>query len=197
MDGEFVDGTGNYQIYCYFDRESQGRPLVLIHSINAAPSAIELKPLFQHFRLSRPVVAPDLPGFGRSTRSVGQFTPSDFAREISILLEQMNSDEAPDVVVLSLWAASLWLGPSLRRGARVRSLTLISPSGFSARPVPAPATQKRLKRVFDFAGLGRNAFKLLRLERSIRYFYGMNFSGFVPNELISYALKTTRAARCA
>ena len=190
-DGEFVDGTGNYQIYCYFDRESQGRPLVLIHSINAAPSAIELKPLFQHFRLSRPVVAPDLPGFGRSTRSVGQFTPSDFAREISILLGQMNSDEAPDVVALSL-GCEFVARAIVEAGARVRSLTLISPSGFSARPVPAPATQKRLKRVFDFAGLGRNAFKLLRLERSIRYFYGMNFSGFVPNELISYALKTTR-----
>jgi hypothetical protein len=49
-----------------------------------------------------------------------------------------------------------------------------------------------LKRLFDFAGFGRGAFKLLRLERSIRYFYGMNFSGFVPNELVTYALKTTR-----
>jgi len=77
-------------------------------------------------------------------------------------------------------------------GAAVRSLTFISPTGFSRRQPPAPQAQRRLKRLFDFAGFGRGAFKLLRLERSIRYFYGMNFSGFVPNELITYALKTTR-----
>ena len=64
--------------------------------------------------------------------------------------------------------------------------------GFSRRQPPAPQAQRRLKRLFDFAGFGRGAFKLLRLERSIRYFYAMNFSGFVPNELVAYAVKTTR-----
>jgi pimeloyl-ACP methyl ester carboxylesterase len=190
-DGALIKGVGDYEIYWYFDTESGGRPLLFVHSVNAAPSAIELKPLFQHFRASRPVFAPDLPGFGRSTRGVGTMTSSDFAKQIASLIQEMAPSEPPDVIALSL-GCEFVARAVVECGAAVRSLTFISPTGFSRRQPPAPQAQRRLKRLFDFAGFGRGAFKLLRLERSIRYFYGMNFSGFVPNELVTYALKTTR-----
>src|SRR3954471_7550919 len=48
----------------YVDESASGRPLVLLHSINAAASAYEMRPLFEHFRDTRPVFALDLPGFG-------------------------------------------------------------------------------------------------------------------------------------
>ena len=190
-DGALIEGSGDYEVYWYFDTESEGRPLLFVHSVNAAPSAIELKPLFQHFRASRPVFAPDLPGFGRSTRRVGTMTPSDFAKQIASIIDEMTPSEPPDVIALSL-GCEFVARAVVELGAAVRSLTFISPTGFSRRQPPAPKAQRRLKRLFDFAGFGRGAFKLLRLERSIRYFYGMNFSGFVPNELVTYALKTTR-----
>ena len=38
-------------------------PLLLIHSINAAGSAYEIKPLYEHYRRSRTVYALELPGF--------------------------------------------------------------------------------------------------------------------------------------
>ena len=190
-DGALIEGSGDYEVYWYFDTESEGRPLLFVHSVNAAPSAIELKPLFQHFRASRPVFAPDLPGFGRSTRRVGTMTPSDFAKQIASIVDEMTPSEPPDVIALSL-GCEFVARAVVELGAAVRSLTFISPTGFSRRQPPAPQAQRRLKRLFDFAGFGRGAFKLLRLERSIRYFYGMNFSGFVPNELVTYALKTTR-----
>ncbi|MEC8439941.1 MAG: alpha/beta hydrolase [Pseudomonadota bacterium] len=190
-DGALIEGSGDYEVYWYFDTESEGRPLLFVHSVNAAPSAIELKPLFQHFRASRPVFAPDLPGFGRSTRRVGTMTPSDFAKQIASIIDEMTPSEPPDVIALSL-GCEFVARAVVELGAAVRSLTFISPTGFSRRQPPAPQAQRRLKRLFDFAGFGRGAFKLLRLERSIRYFYGMNFSGFVPNELVTYALKTTR-----
>ncbi|MEC9122386.1 MAG: alpha/beta hydrolase [Pseudomonadota bacterium] len=190
-DGALIEGSGDYEVYWYFDTESEGRPLLFVHSVNAAPSAIELKPLFQHFRASRPVFAPDLPGFGRSTRRVGTMTPSDFAKQIASIIDEMTQSEPPDVIALSL-GCEFVARAVVELGATVRSLTFISPTGFSRRQPPAPQAQRRLKRLFDFAGFGRGAFKLLRLERSIRYFYGMNFSGFVPNELVTYALKTTR-----
>ena len=190
-DGALIEGSGDYEVYWYFDTESEGRPLLFVHSVNAAPSAIELKPLFQHFRASRPVFAPDLPGFGRSTRRVGTMTPSDFAKQIASIIDEMTPSEPPDVIALSL-GCEFVARAVVELGAAVRSLTFISPTGFSRRQPPSPQAQRRLKRLFDFAGFGRGAFKLLRLERSIRYFYGMNFSGFVPNELVTYALKTTR-----
>ena len=189
--GASITGAGDYEVYWYYDIEAEGRPLLFVHSINAAPSAIELKPLFQHFRSYRSVYAPDLPGFGRSTRHVGMMTASDFAKNISSIIDQMSPSEPPDVIALSL-GCEFVARAVVECGANVRSLTFISPTGFSRRQPPPLQAQKRLRRLFDFAGFGRGAFKLLRLERSIRYFYGMNFSGSVPSELVAYALKTTR-----
>ena len=189
--GASISGAGDYEVYWYYDIEAEGRPLLFVHSINAAPSAIELKPLFQHFRSYRSVYAPDLPGFGRSTRHVGMMTASDFAKNISSIIDQMSPSEPPDVIALSL-GCEFVARAVVECGANVRSLTFISPTGFSRRQPPPLQAQERLRRLFDFAGFGRGAFKLLRLERSIRYFYGMNFSGPVPSELVAYALKTTR-----
>ena len=118
-------------------------------------------------------------------------TASEFAKNIAAIIDEMGPSEPPDVIALSL-GCEFVARAVVECGAAVRSLTFISPTGFSRRQPPAPQAQKRLKRIFDFAGFGRGAFKLLRLERSIRYFYGMNFSGFVPHELVTYALKTTR-----
>lgn len=191
--GEYFRGCQEHSLYWYYSAEEAGRPLLFIHSINAAPSAIELKPLFNHFKISRPVFAPDLPGFGRSERNVGEFAPSDFAREIAAMIEALPGDEAPDVIALSL-GCEFVARAITEFGAKARSVTFISPTGFSDRGTPSKKAQQRLKKLFGFAGFGRNAFKLLRTERSIRHFYGMNFSGFIPNELVSYALKTTRVA---
>ena len=189
--GGSITGAGDYEVYWYYDIEAEGRPLLFVHSINAAPSAIDLKPLFQHFRSYRSVYAPDLPGFGRSTRHVGMMTASEFAKNISSIIDQISPSEPPDVIALSL-GCEFVARAVVECGANVRSLTFISPTGFSRRQPPPLQAQKRLRRLFDFAGFGRGAFKLLRLERSIRYFYGMNFSGSVPSELVAYALKTTR-----
>ena len=189
--GASITGAGDYEVYWYYDIEAEGRPLLFVHSINAAPSAIELKPLFQHFRSYRSVYAPDLPGFGRSTRHVGTMTPLDFAKNITSIIDQMSPSEPPDVVAISL-GCEFVARAVVDCGANVRSLTFISPTGFSRREPPPVQAQKLLRRLFGFAGFGRGAFKLLRLERSIRYFYGMNFSGPVPTELVKYALKTTR-----
>ena len=189
--GASITGAGDYEVYWYYDIEAEGRPLLFVHSINAAPSAIELKPLFQHFRSYRSVYAPDLPGFGRSTRHVGMMTASEFAKNISSIIDQMSPSEPPDVIALSL-GCEFVARAVVECGASVRSLTFISPTGFSRRQPPPLQAQERLRRLFDFAGFGRGAFKVLRLERSIRYFYGMNFSGPVPSELVAYALKTTR-----
>lgn len=189
--GGSITGAGDYEVYWYYDIEAEGRPLLFVHSINAAPSAIDLKPLFQHFRSYRSVYAPDLPGFGRSTRHVGMMTASEFAKNISSIIDQISPSEPPDVIALSL-GCEFVARAVVECGTSVRSLTFISPTGFSRRQPPPLQAQKRLRRLFDFAGFGRGAFKLLRLERSIRYFYGMNFSGSVPSELVAYALKTTR-----
>ena len=44
-------------------------PLLLVHSVNAAATAAEVRPLFDQARATRPVLAIDLPGYGLSDRS--------------------------------------------------------------------------------------------------------------------------------
>ena len=151
--GALIKGVGDYEVYWYLDTESEGRPLLFVHSVNAAPSAIELKPLFQHFRASRPVFAPDLPGFGRSTRRVGTMTASEFAKNIASIIDEITPTEPPDVIALSL-GCEFVARAVVECGATVRSLTFISPTGFSRRQPPPPQAQKRLKRLLILLVLG-------------------------------------------
>ena len=54
-------------ISCY--TQGSGAPLLLVHSINAAGSAAEVRPLYERYRARRTVFAIDLPGYGHSLRS--------------------------------------------------------------------------------------------------------------------------------
>jgi len=53
----------------------EGPPLLLVHSVNAAASAAEVRPLFEHFRATRTVFAIELPGFGLSQRGDRDYSP--------------------------------------------------------------------------------------------------------------------------
>ena len=64
----------------YRDGPQDAAPLLLIHSVNAAGSAYEMKPIYEHFRSRRAVYAPDLPGFGFSDRSDRAYDPRDHDR---------------------------------------------------------------------------------------------------------------------
>ena len=54
-------------LICYV--AGSGPPLVLVHSVNAAASAAEVRPVFEHCRATHTVFAIDLPGFGFSERA--------------------------------------------------------------------------------------------------------------------------------
>ena len=174
----------------YHDTSGSSRPLVLLHSVNAAPSALEMKPLFEHYRGARPVYAPELPGFGHSDRPDIAYTPQLYAAVLGDFLEQVVGTGA-DVVALSLgaeFAARL----ALERPSLVRSLTLISPTGMSVRRPPGGALSERIHRVLRFPVLGSGLFSLVRSRRSIRYFLGLAFEGDTPPEMIEQAWRTAR-----
>ena len=85
----------------YVDRSVHGRPLLLIHSVNAAASAYEMQPLFEHYRVQRPVYALDLPGYGFSERTDLARTPEAYAGAIVDVIAQLIGEPA-DVIALSL-----------------------------------------------------------------------------------------------
>ena len=109
-----------------------GAPLLLLHSINAAGSAYEIKPIFEHFQQSRRVYAPDLPGFGYSDRSQRDYDVRLYVDAIRDMLDVIAADigESPvDALALSL-ASEFLARAASEIPERFRTLALVTPTGF-------------------------------------------------------------------
>ncbi len=174
----------------YVDAEGPGRPLVLVHSVNAASSAYEVKPLFEHYRTKRPVYAIDLPGFGGSARGDRVYTPALYAAAVNALLTERVAQPA-DVVALSL-AAEFAAAAALQRPEGVASLVLVSPTGLGRRALPDSSAGRRIGRVLGAPVLSDALFALLTSRPSLRYFLGLHFDGKPPAEMVEYAHQTAR-----
>jgi pimeloyl-ACP methyl ester carboxylesterase len=74
VSGERFDTQGAAGRIAFYVAGS-GPPLLLVHSVNAAASAAEVRPLHEHYRASRTVYSIDLPGFGASERSDRVYSP--------------------------------------------------------------------------------------------------------------------------
>jgi len=186
-----ADGT---QLRCYCSQpdhlDDHARPLVLLHSINAAPSAMEMKPLFERFADSRVVYAPDLPGFGQSQRGDLPYSPAFYAQVISDFLKQIGGP-APDVIALSL--TSEFTARAVRdNGAEIHSLTFISPTGLGRSQPPSAEVGARINRILNIGWLSRGLWRALVSRRSIQFFLNKAFYGSVPKDLVDYAVATTR-----
>ncbi|ESQ08185.1 MAG: hypothetical protein N838_03200 [Thiohalocapsa sp. PB-PSB1] len=178
--------SGRIAYYADLPKDSSGtRPLLLIHSINAAPSSYEVKPLFDHFRGRRALYSIELPGFGQSERGERRYTPELFAGAIAELLEQVIG-QATDLVALSL-SAEFAARAALEVPDRISSLALISPTGFSKRPLPSPRVGRIAHGALSAPLWGQKLFDLVASRRSIRYFLNKSFCAAAPGDLIDYA----------
>jgi pimeloyl-ACP methyl ester carboxylesterase len=108
---------------------------LLVHSINAAASAAEIAPLFEHYRQQRTVYALELPGFGFSDRSARSYTPrlmTDALHAALALIRSENGVEAADVLAVSL-SSEFAARAKYEAPHSIRRLALVSPTGFSGR----------------------------------------------------------------
>ena len=183
-------------INIYKDSTGSGRPLVLIHSINAAASSYEMRPLFQHYRGTRPVYALDLPGFGFSARPKIEYTPEVYVNAIITALAGIGGEPA-DVVALSL-GSEFAAEAARRRPELFNSLALISPSGLydrgSARSSQAASAQGLDSFVYpllSFRLWSRPFYDLLTTRRSITYFLQRSFVGAIPDGMVDYSIATS------
>jgi pimeloyl-ACP methyl ester carboxylesterase len=184
-----VSLDGNVTLRGYQGEVQEGTPLVLLHSINAAPSAMEIRPLFEHYRDKRPVMAPDLPGFGLSDRPAVSYSSAQYAQWIAEWLKAFHSP--PDVVALSL-TGEFVARAILEQGIRIRSLTLISPTGMGTASPPSLPSGSRLDRVLNSPWVGKSLFRALTTKASIRWFLNKAFVGPTPEYLVQYAWETAR-----
>ncbi|MDB4929028.1 MAG: putative alpha/beta hydrolase [Myxococcaceae bacterium] len=185
-----VGGIGYYR-----DVTGEGPAVVLIHSINAAASAYEMRPLFESFRGRRRVFALDLPGFGRSQRGDRPYSAAMFAEAIERFIVDVASPqgEAVDAVASSL-SSEFLARVAVRAPALFRSLTLLSPTGLGPfRPAGGPASAL-LRRALHIGPLSEGIFRLLRTQSSIRYFLQKSFVGSVDEGLLRYSTQASAAS---
>jgi pimeloyl-ACP methyl ester carboxylesterase len=180
----------------YADRSAGGRPIVFVHSINAAGSSYEFRPLFDHYRGSRPLYALDLPGFGFSERSDRVYSPDLYATAILDFLAARVGGPA-DVVALSLGSEFVACA-ALRQPDRFHSLALISPSGFNdpgEKRVSQKANQvgasDAVHQVLSFPLWGRAFYDLIATRPSIEFYLQKSFMGTVDKGLMEYDYATS------
>ncbi|HEV7438033.1 MAG TPA: alpha/beta fold hydrolase [Methylobacterium sp.] len=169
--------TRSGRVSLYGDGPAEGTPLLLIHSINAAANAYEVRPLYRHYANARPVYALDLPGFGFSERRRQVYTPRlmvDAIHAVAGAIRQRHGGVRLDAVALSLSAEYL-ARASLEQAQDYRSLGLISPTGFDARlsgrgPLGGHRGNDAARSAVDFPLWGRALFDALVSRPSMRYF---------------------------
>ncbi|HML21032.1 MAG TPA: alpha/beta fold hydrolase [Aggregatilinea sp.] len=182
----FVDRHGRLLTY-YADTSGTGHPLVLVHSINAAGSAFEMRPLFDFYRGKRPVYALDLPGFGFSDRADRDYSPEVFAHAILDLLHEI--DGPADVVALSL-SSEFAARAALDAPDKISSLAFISPTGLQADPREDPGNDRALA-MLSFPLWSQAIYDALVTRAGIRYYLKKSFAGPVDEGMVDYAYTTT------
>ncbi len=177
-----------------------GRPLLLVHSVNAAGSAAEVRPVFEHFARTRPVYALELPGFGASERSQRDFTPRLMTDAVLALVAHIAAeyrDTPIDVMGVSL-GCEFVARAAVERPAAFSTLALVSPTGLEReeKHFGKPAASREIRWLHwlltrDF--WREQLFGLLRRPAVVRYFLKRTFgSDQIDERLYRYSLLTTR-----
>lgn len=174
--------------------------MLMLHSINAAGSAYEIKPVFDAMRASHTVYAPDLPGFGLSERSARDYDIALYVSAVKDMLTVIAGDHGDTPVDgLALSLASEFLARAARdHPQRFRSLALVTPTGLNRRSATLVGDEGETREMaamsafLSIPGLNRGLFRLLVRPRIIRYFLKRTWGSDDYNEdLAAYDDLTT------
>jgi pimeloyl-ACP methyl ester carboxylesterase len=175
-------------------------PLLLLHSINAAGSAYEIKPLYEHYRRSRTVYALELPGFGHSERGQREYTVRMMTDAILIALREIQNDHGHspiDALAVSL-SCEFLARAATEMPLAFRSLALVSPSGFRSRDKitkwrDGTRGKPWLRELLEFPLWSDGLFRLLTSRAGVRYFLNKTWgSRDIDEGLFEYDCLTTR-----
>jgi pimeloyl-ACP methyl ester carboxylesterase len=197
---DLQSSAGRLSFYTSGPTSSTHAPLLLIHSVNAAASAYEIRPLYEHYRTDRTVYALELPGFGFSDRSEREYTPRLMTDAIDAMVKEIARLHGPvpvDALALSLSCEFLARAASEQPGT-FRSLALVSPTGFSgAAPRNGPPGSTRgmplLRGFLTLPLWSRAVFALLTSRRSVRFFLEKTWGSKAIDEgMLEYDWLTAR-----
>ncbi len=145
-----------------------GSPILLVHSINGAASAYELRKTWHALSSEHRVYALDLLGCGGSERpdtgySAALFTDLllDFAQDVI---------GAPAGVIASSMSGSFMVAAADRAPTRWRKLLLVEPTGLQALSKPQGTAGRWVQSLVRSRLVGTFLFNLLVSRRLVRYF---------------------------
>lgn len=185
-------------VSCYVAGE--GPPLLLVHTVNAAASAAEVRPLFEHYRASRTVFAPDLPGYGFSRRDDIVYTPrlmTDALHTVVAEVRRRCGAQPVDALAVSLGCEFL-ARAAAERPAHFGRLALVSPTGLmgrTARRGPPGGTRAvpGLHRALAQPLWAQMLFDALTRPAVVRYFLRRTWGGpGIDAQMAEYAILTAR-----
>ena len=183
---------------CYV--AGQGPPLLLLHSVNAAGSAAEVRPLFNHYRSSRTVFAMDLPGYGFSDRSDRHYTPRLMTDAVHAMAAEIHRGcgKVP-IAGLAVSLSSEFLArAAVERPADWERLALVSPTGLDGHKARwgAPGSTRRipgLHAVLSVPLWGEPLYRLLTTPAVVRYFLQRTWgSKAIDETLWAYETRSAR-----
>jgi len=168
-------------------------PLLVVHSVNATASAFEMQPIALRQARQRPVIALDLPGFGLSDKPDQRYSPQQMQQAVAAAMDWIDVEIGAgpiDVMALSL-GCEFAAEAVLQKPQRVRTLTLISPTGMEGRRVGERYKQGQtremtwMRRLLRETRVGGWLYRLLTRPGSIRWFLSRSWGtpGFDPRLL--------------
>jgi len=174
---EIGSPVGRLTYYAATPEVETAAPLLLVHSINAAASAYEVKPLYEHYRQSRAVYALELPGFGHSERSPRPYTVrmmTDAILQVVKIIQEDHGRGPIDALAVSLSTEFMARAVS-EMPLSFRTLALVSPTGF--RIADAKATWRngtrempRMLKFFQSRWISERFFRFLTQRAVIGFF---------------------------
>ena len=183
---------------CYV--AGSGPALLLVHSINAAASAAEVRPLFDRYRSTRTVFAPDLPGFGFSERTDRQYDPRLMTNALHTVAEEARRrcGSAPiDALAASLGCEFL-ARASIEQPLTWGRLALVSPTGLDGLqprrgPPGSTRTMPWLHALLSARPWTEALYRGLTKPAVIRYFLQRTWgSRAIDEALWAYNVQTAR-----
>lgn len=177
-----------------------GPPLVLVHSVNAAASAAEVRPLFEDGLATNTVYAPDLPGFGSSPREPREYTPRLMTDAVLAVVRAVRERHGPAPVpalAVSLGSEFLARAASEQPGWFER-IALVSPTGLDGTALRrgAAGSTRQVPGVLPLVSLplwSQALFGGLTRPGVVRYFLERTWGGKAIDEAMwDYAVRTAR-----
>jgi pimeloyl-ACP methyl ester carboxylesterase len=174
-------------------------PMLLIHSINAAGSAYEIKPLYEHYCQSRTVYALELPGFGHSERGKRPYSVRMMTDAILVAVREIQDIHGHGPIdALAVSLSSEFLARAVTEAPLAfRSVALVCPTGFrggdkNIKWRNGTRGKPWLHALFETPLWSEGFFRLLTSSAGIRYFLNKTWgSPDIDEGLFEYDYLTT------